>query len=224
MTPIEPPPSMWQLDLSNAAPGDDLVGIGADLEPGTILAAYRTGLFPMGLGEHGAAPIGWWSPDPRGVLEPGSLQMSRSLRKSCRRFTWTTDRAFDEVVLACGDPSRDGRWITPEVHEAYQRLHRLGWAHSIEIWSGETLVGGLYGLALGGVFCGESMFHRATDASKVALVRLVELLGEDDVPRLVEVQWATEHLESLGVVEIPREQYLQRLPGLLDVPLPPRWR
>lgn len=224
MTPIEPEPSIWELDTSSARPGEDLVGIGADLEPGTILAAYRCGLFPMGLGDDGAPPIGWWSPDPRGVLEPGDLRVSRSLRRSMRRYTWTTDRAFDDVLAACADPKRDGRWITPAVHAAYRRLFDLGWAHSVEVWDGAELVGGLYGLCLGGVFCGESMFHRATDASKIALAALVEVLGADDVPRLVEVQWATDHLTSLGVRRIARDEYLERLPVLLALPLPPRWR
>src|SRR6476661_1848187 len=132
--PVEPEPSRWQLDLSQAQPEEDLVGVGADLEPGTLLRAYRCGLFPMGLGRHGRGPIGWWSPDPRGVLPLDGLHVSRSLRQSRARFEIRVNTAFDEVVAACGDPSRPGRWITPRVAEAYRRLHALGWAHSVECW------------------------------------------------------------------------------------------
>ena len=172
--PIEPPPSRWQLDLGQAAPQDDLVGLGADLEPGTLLMAYRAGLFPMGVGDDGTAPTGWWSPDPRGVLLPGQLRVTRSLRKSRRRFELRVDTAFPEVVAGCADPRRDGGWITPELIAAYTRLYELGWAHSVETWQDGELVGGLYGLAVGGLFAGESMFHRVSDGSKIALVHLVE--------------------------------------------------
>lgn len=232
MTPsVEPPPSPWHLTLDGAEPGEDVVGVGADLSPGTLLAAYRTGLFPMGLGEGGRGPLGWWSPDPRGVLELGDLRVSRSLRRSCRRLEVRVDTAFDEVVAGCADPSRSGRWITPAVARAYSELHGLGWAHSVEAWDGGDLVGGLYGIAVGGLFAGESMFHRTTDASKVALVGLVDLLAADldDVrasggDRLVDVQWSTAHLAGLGITEVPRAAYLARLPQLLRSPLPAVWR
>jgi leucyl/phenylalanyl-tRNA--protein transferase len=222
---VEPAPSRYAFDLSAAPPGEDLVGAGADLEPGTLLAAYRGGLFPMGLGRHGRGPIGWWSPDPRGVLPLDGLHVSRSLRKALGRFEVRVDTAFDEVVAACGDPSRPGRWITPRVAEAYRRLHALGWAHSVECWSGppgqERLAGGLYGIAIGGLFAGESMFHRETDASKVALVALVDRLGGPAArARLLDVQWRTDHLATLGVVEIPRDEYLRRLDRALTLPLP----
>ncbi|HLS41206.1 MAG TPA: leucyl/phenylalanyl-tRNA--protein transferase, partial [Ornithinicoccus sp.] len=137
--PLEPPPTPWDLSAEDATPGEDLVGVGADLAPGTILAAYRHGLFPMGLGQHGGPPIGWWSPDPRGVLLPGDLHVSRSLRRSLRRFEVRVDTAFEEVVAGCADPSREGRWITPAVAAAYTRLHRLGWAHSVETWQDGAL-------------------------------------------------------------------------------------
>ena len=197
------------------------MGVGADLAPGTVLAAYRRGMFPMGLGEHGAAPMGWWSPDPRGVLLPGGLRVSRSLRRSMRGFEVTVDRAFAAVVAGCADPAREGRWISPAVVAAYGELHGLGWAHSIEVWQDGVLAGGLYGLAVGGLFAGESMFHRRTDASKAALAALVERVTADGHPdRLIDVQWRTDHLASLGVVEIPREAYLDRLGRALPVALP----
>lgn len=224
MPQVEPEPTVWDLGAQAPEPGEDLVAIGADLDAGTLLAAYRQGLFPMGLGDDGAPPIGWWSPDPRGVIEPGDLRISRSLRRSRARYTCTVDRDFTAVMAACGDASRSGRWITPAVERAYGRLHDLGWAHSVEVWAaqpGERLVGGLYGVSLGGVFCGESMFHRERDASKVALAHLVDVLTQDGVERLVEVQWVTDHLASLGATGIPREAYLLRLPRLLALPHAP---
>jgi leucyl/phenylalanyl-tRNA--protein transferase len=204
-----------------AAEHEDLVCTGADLSPGTLVAAYATGLFPMGLGEHGGRPLGWWSPDPRGVLPLDGLRVSRSLRRSLRGFEVRVDTAFDDVVRACADPTRSGRWITREVFEAYRALHALGLAHSVETWRDGHLVGGLYGVGLGGLFAGESMFHRETDASKAALVGLVERLGADgDDRRLLDVQWRTDHLASLGVVEVPREEYLRRLALALQAPPP----
>ena len=223
---VEPPPSEWAFPDPAGADGD-LVTVGADLEPGTILAAYRTGLFPMPLAMPGVRRarqvLGWWSPDPRGILPLDGLVVSRSLRRSLRRFEIRVDTAFDEVVAACADPRRTGAWITDGIRRAYGRLHELGWAHSVEAWSVEdgTLAGGLYGLSIGGLFAGESMFHHRTDASKVALVGLVERLradGEED--RLLDVQWATEHLASLGVVEIARDAYLGRLENIIHRPPP----
>lgn len=221
-TPQEPPPTRYEFDLGGVGPGEDLVGVGADLEPGTLLAAYRAGAFPMGVGRDGRGPLGWWSPDPRGVLPLGGLRVSRSLRRSCAGFDVRIDTAFDRVVAACADPSREGRWITGRVAAAYGRLHRLGWAHSVETWRQGELVGGLYGVATGGLFAGESMFHHVTDASKVALVALVDLLRQDgaDVDRLLDVQWRTAHLASLGVVEIARPEYLARLRRVLRSPPP----
>jgi len=219
--PTEPPPSRWRLDLDRVTPGDDLVGIGADLEPGTLLMAYRCGLFPMGMGEDGGPPTGWWSPDPRGVLLPGHVRISRSLRKSLRRFDIRVNTAFSEVMAGCADPSRDGCWITPAISTAYQGLHDLGWAHSVETWREGELVGGLYGLALGGLFAGESMFHRETDASKCAVVGLADLVFADDNPRrVIDVQWATPHLASLGVTALSRSEYVARLERCLSLPVP----
>lgn len=220
--PVEPPGSRFRFDLSAAVPGEDLVGVGADLEPGTLLAGYRAGLFPMGLGRNGRGPVGWWSPDPRGVLPLDSLRVSRSLRRAVGRFEIRVDTAFDAVVQACAAPDRPGRWITMRVAEAYGRLHRLGWAHSVECWRDGLLVGGLYGVAVGGLFAGESMFHRETDASKVALVALVQLLGvSQGRRRLLDVQWQTPHLASLGVIKVSRTDYLNHLQLALRIPAPP---
>jgi leucyl/phenylalanyl-tRNA--protein transferase len=228
--PVEPPRSSWALGVEGAEPGEDLVGVGADLEPGTVLLAYRRGLFPMGLGRRGARPLGWWSPDPRGILPLPDLVVSRSLRRSIGHYEVRINTAFEQVVAGCAAPGRVGRWITPAIARAYTALHHLGWAHSVECWSGDELAGGLYGVAIGGLFAGESMFHVRRDASKVALVALVELLreagptGTGGSPasggRLLDVQWRTDHLATLGVVEVPRTEYLRRLEAALELPLP----
>ncbi len=223
--PIEPPPSQWCLPDPHLADDDGLLGIGADLEPGTLLHAYRAGIFPMPIGRTRLTRrLAWWSPDPRGVLPLDDLQVSRSLRRSCRRYEVRVDTVFDEVVQACADPRRPGAWISPELHDAYAQLHALGWAHSVECWDEDGLAGGLYGVAIGGLFAGESMFHRRTDASKVALVGLVDLLRAGDGPagsRLLDVQWRTAHLASLGVTDVPRADYLAVLAEALRIPLPP---
>jgi leucyl/phenylalanyl-tRNA--protein transferase len=220
--PVEPRPTRWSFgDPVAWDPEDDLVGMGADLEPGTVLAAYRHGVFPMPLGRR-RDPMAWWSPVRRGVLPLDGLVVSRSLRRSVRDYEIRVDAAFGEVVSACADPRRPGGWIDDRIRAAYHRLHDLGWAHSVEAWRDGRLEGGLYGVAVGGLFAGESMFHRARDASKVALVGLVGLLSDEHREhRLVDVQWATPHLESLGVVELGRVDYLARLPDLLTVPAPP---
>ena len=226
--PVEPPPTRWVLPPANRADDDGLAGIGADLEPGTLLAAYRSGLFPMPVGRLFGRDtrLAWWSPNPRGVLPIDGLKVSRSLRRACRHFEIRVDTAFADVVAGCADPARPGAWITEDIAEAYGRLHELGWAHSVEAWSPEgRLAGGLYGVAIGGLFAGESMFHAAApwgrDASKVALVALVRLLGSDGRPgRLLDVQWATPHLRRLGVVAVPRREYLVRLREALALPTP----
>ena len=218
--PIDPPPTPWVFPDPRDV-DDDLVGVGADLEPGTVLGAYRAGLFPMPFDDRRRAPMGWWSPVRRGVLEPGGLKVSRSLRRSCDRFDIRVDTAFTKVIDACADPTRPHGWINNGIRAAYLRLHELGWVHSVETWHDGRLVGGLYGVAVGGLFAGESMFHHETDASKVALVALVDLLTDQHAQeRLVDVQWATPHLASLGVVEVDREDYLDRLGRVLAVPLP----
>lgn len=218
--PPEPPPTGWRLpDARSALPGQELLGVGADLAPGTVLAGYRHGLFPMPVRRRG--PIGWWSPDPRGVIPLDGLRVSTSLRASRRRYRVTVDTSFEQVVAGCADPRRPQGWITPAMRQAYGELHRLGWAHSVETRTPDgELVGGLYGLEIGGMFAGESMFHLATDASKVALVALVERLVSAPDPglRLLDVQWSTEHLASLGAVELDRPVYLDRLAGALALP------
>lgn len=214
--PIEPPPTPWLL-VPPADTADDLVGLGADLAPGTVLAAYRLGLFPMPV----EGQLGWWSPVTRGILPLDGLRVSRSLRQSCRRYDTRVDTAFAEVIDACADPARPSGWIEDDVREAYLELHRLGWAHSVESWRDGELAGGLYGLTINGLFAGESMFTRQRDASKVALVALVELLHDEYAGRrILDTQWQTPHLATLGVVEIPRRDYLTRLADALAVPLP----
>ena len=218
---IEPDPSPWSFPDPETAADSDVVAVGGDLEPGTLLQAYRTGLFPMHIDR--GRTLAWWSPDPRGVLPLGGLRVTRSLRASCRRFEIRIDTAFDEVVEACADPRRPHGWITPGIRAAYRRLHELGWAHSVEAWSLDdgSLAGGLYGVSIGGLFAGESMFHRRRDASKVALVGLVEVLAEAGDNCLLDVQWTTDHLRSLGAVDIARSDYLARLRLALDRPSPP---
>ncbi|MEO6473226.1 MAG: leucyl/phenylalanyl-tRNA--protein transferase [Aeromicrobium sp.] len=213
------PPSKWVFDPSQWPGDDDCVAIGADLEPGTILAAYASGAFPM---PHDGTLL-WWSPVERGVLESGALHVSRSLRRSMTKFTITNDRDFEAVIDACADPSRAGSWIDENIRAAYVRLYELGWAHSVEVRDDDgTLVGGLYGLCLGRLFAGESMFHHRTDASKAAVAGLVDLL-DDGVERLIDVQWQTPHLARLGVTTWPRERYLAAVSGLVGPPFPEIW-
>jgi leucyl/phenylalanyl-tRNA--protein transferase len=218
---IEPPPSQWGFPgPGRFDPEDDLVAAGADLEPGTLLAAYRRGLFPMPSGRRGD-PMLWFSPVRRGVLPLDGLLVSRSLRRSVRRFEIRVNTACADVIDACADPRRPAGWIDPSIRAAYLELHRLGWVHSVEAWRDERLAGGLYGVSIGGLFAGESMFHRETDASKVALVGLVRLLEDDPgEARLLDVQWRTPHLASLGVVEVARRAYLDRLPAALAAAVP----
>jgi leucyl/phenylalanyl-tRNA--protein transferase len=219
--PIEPPPTHWVFPDPTGAQGD-LIAVGADLSPGTVLAAYRAGLFPMPVSEAEAGVMAWWSPDPRGILPLDGLKVSRSLRRSQARFEVTVNTAFEEVISACASATRPGGWISLAMREAYIRLHHLGWSHSVEAWSREdgTLAGGLYGVAIGALFAGESMFHRVTDASKVALTGLVDLLVAGGA-ELLDVQWRTPHLASLGAVDVPREEYLRLLARALGRPLPP---
>lgn len=208
-------PSVWEFPPASSADEHGIVAVGGDLAPGTVLAAYRSGLFPMPL--PGQDLLAWWSPDPRGIIPLDGLRVSRSLRRSWARFEVRVDTAFAEVIDACADEARPGRWITPAVSHAYQRLHELGWAHSIEAWDDDGLAGGLYGIAIGGLFAGESMFYRRTDASKVALVGLVERMRAGGAT-LLDVQWATPHLVSLGAIDLPRERYLHLLADALARP------
>lgn len=205
--PIEPPANRWRLPAPELADDKGLCGIGADLAPGTLLAAYRGGIFPMPLRKK---TLGWWSPDPRGVIPLDGLIVSRSLRRSCRRYEVRVNTRFRDVMERCGDPSRPHGWITPQFVDAYEELHLLGWAHSVETYFDGHLVGGLYGVSIARLFAGESMFSDATDASKVALVHLVERLVESGAT-LLDVQWTTPHLASIGAIDVPRWQYLELL-------------
>ncbi len=166
--------------------------------------------------------IGWWSPDPRGVLPLSYLRVGRSLRRACRDFDIRVDHAFDQVIDACASPVRPHGWIDANVRNAYLELHRLGWAHSVETWRDGELVGGLYGVAIGAFFAGESMFHSVPNASKVALVALVDAMKVTG-GALIDVQWNTPHLESMGTVEISRDDYLQLLAEAVDRPLAEVW-
>jgi leucyl/phenylalanyl-tRNA--protein transferase len=189
------------------ADASGIVAIGADLEPGTLLAGYRAGLFPMPFDRR---RIAWFSPDPRGILPLDGLRITRSLRRSLQRYEVRVDTSFRTVMEECGDPRRSGAWINRSIVDAYDRLHRLGWAHSVETYLDGELVGGLYGVRIDRFFAGESMFHHATDASKVALVHLVDILRAVGVT-LLDVQWTTPHLVSLGAVDVPRTTYLELL-------------
>lgn len=183
--------------------------MGGDLSPGTLLLAYRNGIFPWT-----THPVTWWSPDPRAIIPLDGLHVSRSLSRLFRRgdFRVTFDTSFRRVMLGCAAPrpGREETWISPQFITAYTRLHGLGYAHSVEIWRGEELSGGLYGVTIGGFFAGESMFSAERDASKVALVSMVEKLRAAGFV-LFNVQLMTEHLRSMGAVEIPRTEYLGRL-------------
>lgn len=193
------------------------------LTPDLLLAAYASGFFPMADPERGGR-IGWYAPDPRAVLPLGAFHVPKSLARVVRagRFRVTADRAFGAVIRACAAPAPDRptTWISDEIVAAYEALHRLGYAHSVECWDGDALAGGLYGVVLGGAFFGESMFSRARDASKVALVALVERLRAGGFV-LLDVQMQTPHLARFGVTEIPRGVYERRLARALCVPA--RW-
>lgn len=214
--PPEPvPPPAWLFPDPSSADEDGVVGVGADLAPSTLVHAYRSGIFPW---PHPRMPLPWFSPDPRGVLTPETIHSARSLRQRMRRCGWTStvDVVFPTVVSRCAEArGRDGTWITRSMARAYIRLHQLGWAHSVEVWDCETLVGGLYGVQVGGCFTGESMFHRATDASKVALAELVHRFAEVG-GLLVDVQISTPHLRTLGARDMPRDAFLALLEQVRD--------
>jgi leucyl/phenylalanyl-tRNA--protein transferase len=188
---------------------EGLVAIGGDLKPGTLLFAYRNGIFPWTV-----HPITWWSPDPRTIIEMDGLHVSRSLRRVIARnvFRVSFDAAFKPVMEGCAAPrpGREETWISPQFIAAYTRLHELGYAHSVECWQGERLVGGLYGVSIGGFFAGESMFSEAPNASKVAMAAIMERLRSRGFI-LFDCQLKTAHLASMGAVQIPRAEYLRRL-------------
>jgi leucyl/phenylalanyl-tRNA---protein transferase len=200
-----------------------LLAAGGRLTPDWLLHAYRHGIFPW-YGED--QPILWWSPDPRAVLPVAALRVSRSLRRRLHRgdYRVTSDAAFGDVITACSAPRNDGEgtWITPAMRAAYVRLHDEGWAHSFEAWHEELLVGGLYGVAIGGVFFGESMFARMSDASKVAFATAMSFFEHSGI-ELVDCQVPTAHLASLGAFEIPRDDFLAAVERLTAAPRAPRW-
>lgn len=213
--PIFPP--------AHLAEPEGLLAIGGDLSPDRLMAAYRRGIFPW---YEDGGPILWWSPDPRLVLFPNELRVSKRLARTIRsgRFEVRHNTAFAQVIRACAETPRDGEdgtWITPAMRAAYIRLHQLGHAHSVEAWRDGVLVGGVYGVWVGRCFCGESMFHHQTDASKVALVALVEHLKTEGVS-LLDCQIKSEHLVRFGAREIPRDEFLMHITrGLKDEAEPP---
>lgn len=207
---------------------EDLRAVSYTATQPQVLSSYRAGLFPMGIGGGGTGRMGWWAPRRRGVLLPGNLKVSKSLRKSMRRFECTVNTDFEQVIRSCADPNRPGSWITEDIIGLYRGLHKAGWAHSIEVRSEGVLVGGLYGVAIGSFFAGESMFHTQRDASKAALVHLVSLFNgsttstpptSDDADGntewFIDTQWQTSHLASLGVSEISGLDYSTRLDSAL---------
>lgn len=202
----------WFPPVSNAD-ADGLVAFGGDLSTERLLLAYDSGIFPWY--DEGYLPL-WWSPDPRALLFPGTLHVSRSLERTIRRgrFRVSLDAAFGDVIRACAE-RETGTWIIPEMIEAYERLHDLGHAHSVECWDGARLAGGLYGVQRGGLFAAESMFHRATDAGKVALVAAVRSFFAEGI-ELFDVQMTTPHLASLGAVEWTRRRYVKRVAQVKD--------
>jgi leucyl/phenylalanyl-tRNA--protein transferase len=217
---VEFPPLNTALDDPNG-----LLAAGGDLSPARLLAAYRQGIFPWY--EQGQ-PILWWSPNPRTVIYPEQLHVSRSLRKTLRRqlFRETLEKAFDQVIAACAAPRSyaNGTWITPEMIRSYRELHQLGHAHSVEVWRGEQLVGGLYGIALGRVFFGESMFSWAKDASKVGFAHLARQLSLWQF-QLIDCQVANDHLFTLGAMEIPRDVFQRTLLDFTCLPsIPAPWQ
>lgn len=201
----------------------ELFAVGGDLDPSTLLYAYSHGFFPMDEAESQSGerrPLSWWSPNPRGVLWPHRVHVSRSLRRSMARFEVTFDAAFADVLAACADPQRPAGWISGRMAQAYGRLHELGYAHSVEVWAGgdgpgRHLAGGLFCVEVGGLVAAESKFHHVTDASKAAVVALCRRLDAAGGRRLVDVQWSTEHLARLGVETMPRAHYLEQLRSLV---------
>jgi leucyl/phenylalanyl-tRNA--protein transferase len=205
----------WRFPPAEKWPDDEVVAVGADLETDTLLYAYTHGMFPMHI-DRMRETLGWWSPLERGVLPLDGLRVTRSMRRSARDFTVTFDSEFRRVVELCGTTHREGNWITDEFVRAYSRLHDAGHAMSVEVRDADGhIVGGLYGVRIDRFFAGESMFHLRTDASKVAVMHLVDRLRAEGCT-LLDTQWCTSHLESLGCIEVPRNDYLRMLAGALD--------
>lgn len=213
------PPAEW--------PHQDLIAFSEEFDPGTALLAYRCGVFPMPLGGgQFEDAMGWWSPMQRAQLPPDEVRITRSLRQSARRYTTTVDAAFGDVLARCADPRRPDGWIDARIRGAYTVLHQVGYVHSVETWDTDgNLVGGLYGVHQNAMFAGESMFHDpelGTDASKVALLRLVHELRRVRA-HLLDVQWLTPHLSTLGAFTVSRQEYLQELSEALEEPHSNAW-
>lgn len=206
---------MWQESEINWNDQEGIVAIGGDLHPERLLDAYRRGIFPW---YSDGLPILWWSPDPRAIIPLDGLVVNRRLRRTFRsgRFRCTLNTAFSQVIHGCSERRDDGTWITREMIEAYCQLHVMGHAHSVETWQDGQLVGGIYGIAIGGLFAGESMFHRSSDASKVAMVHLFEHLRQRCFV-LFDTQFVTPHTQRMGALEIPRSEYLNRLKEAVQV-------
>jgi leucyl/phenylalanyl-tRNA--protein transferase len=205
--------SVWEFPDKIKWPRHDVVGRGADLEPETLIYGYQHGVFPMVSSESIGADsdLLWWSPQMRAIIPLDGLKISRTMRRSAKKFEIRIDTQFENVMRNCAAPHRDNGWITEDFINAYVRLHHLGWAHSIEVIDESGLLaGGLYGVRINKFFAGESMFHLVRDASKVALMALVETMKSSEMS-LLDVQWLTPHLASLGAVAIKRDEYLRRL-------------
>jgi leucyl/phenylalanyl-tRNA--protein transferase len=214
---MQPPTECrWQFLPQSEWPDDEVVSIGADLEPDTVLYAYAHGMFPMHVVKKKRRILCWWSPLERGVIPLDGFHISRSLRSSAQQFACTINVAFVRVMQECATARTDGNWINQEFIDAYTTLHQMGHAHSVEVWNKKgELVGGLYGLRMNGLFAGESMFHRETDASKVALMHLVDLMNLDGM-QLLDTQWNTDHLASLGCMSVTRADYLALLATAIE--------
>ncbi|MFM7649718.1 MAG: leucyl/phenylalanyl-tRNA--protein transferase [Acidimicrobiaceae bacterium] len=205
--------SVWEFPDKKRWPHHDVVSRGADLEPETLIYAYRHGVFPMVSNENIGtdSDLLWWSPQMRAIIPLDGLKVSRTMRRSAKKFEIRVDTQFENVMRNCAAPHRDNGWITEEFIDAYVKLHHLGWAHSFEVIDESGLLaGGLYGVRINKFFAGESMFHLVRDASKVALMALVETMKSSNMS-LLDVQWLTPHLASLGAVAIKRDEYLRRL-------------
>ncbi len=220
--PVLPCPSKALVDP------DGLLAVGGNLQPSTLLAAYRQGVFPW---YEDGQPLLWWSPDPRTVIFPNDIKISRSLRKAFNQKKWEIrlDTAFLSVIESCAAPrkkSHGDTWITDEMKAGYVALHAKGYAHSLEVWRDEQLIGGLYGVLIGSVFCGESMFSLERDASKVALVQLAMLMRQNTKEGFIDCQLSNDHLHSMGAVTISRQEFLEKLMSLSDEPCrwPDQWQ
>ena len=214
-TPLDA--SVWDFPTPEQMPKDDLVTLGADLKPETLIDSYKHGIFPMHLQIENKREIGWWSPQQRGILPLNKINISSSLKKSMKKYFVTFDQDFDTVIEGCGDDKRPKGWINKDIKTAYKKLFELGYVHSVEVWNKkDELVGGLYGVEVNGLFAGESMFHKQTDASKTAMVYLVNQLKEAGGERIFDVQWQTPHLKSMGVIKISRAKYISLLPEVMN--------